>query len=164
MNIEIRHSEPEDIAAIKDIYAEPSCYSGTLQLPYPSLDQWQQQLLKKPVGFYSLVAWAEGLIVAQLGLQVMPSPRRKHAANMGMAVKQSYRGQGVGHALLKQAIDMADNWLNLNRLELEVYTDNKAAIQLYKKHGFVTEGLAQAYAFRAGEYVDVILMARLRLS
>jgi RimJ/RimL family protein N-acetyltransferase len=26
------------------------------------------------------------------------------------------------------AIDLADNWLNLHRLELEVYVDNEAAI------------------------------------
>jgi len=27
-------------------------------------------------------------------------------------------------------------WLNLTQLELEVYTDNEPAIQLYKKFGF----------------------------
>jgi len=42
--------------------------------------------------------------------------------------------------LLKEALDMADNWLNLVRLELEVYTDNLGAISLYKKFEFEVEG------------------------
>ena len=51
---------------------------------------------------------------------------------------------------MQAALDLADNWLNLTRLELEVYTDNEAAIQLYKKFGFTIEGTLAQYAFRMG--------------
>ncbi len=37
-------------------------------------------------------------------------------------------------------MDLADNWLNLQRLELTVYSDNAAAIALYRKFGFEQEG------------------------
>jgi L-phenylalanine/L-methionine N-acetyltransferase len=37
---------------------------------------------------------------------------------------------------MQAAVDLADKWLNLTRLELEVYTDNAPAIRLYKKFGF----------------------------
>ncbi|RQM66253.1 GNAT family N-acetyltransferase, partial [Aeromonas enteropelogenes] len=42
------------------------------------------------------------------------------------------------------------------------YTDNQAAQTLYRKFGFVEEGLAHGYAFRQGEYVDALYMARIR--
>jgi L-phenylalanine/L-methionine N-acetyltransferase len=63
---------------------------------------------------------------------------------------------------MQAAIDLADKWLNLTRLELEVYTDNEPAIRLYKKFGFTIEGTLAQNSFRDGRYVDSHLMARLR--
>jgi L-phenylalanine/L-methionine N-acetyltransferase len=79
-----------------------------------------------------------------------------------MAVRDDWQGKGVGTALLQAAVDLADNWLNLTRLELEVHTDNEPAIRLYKKFGFNIEGTLAQYSFREGQYVDSHLMARLR--
>ena len=50
--------------------------------------------------------------------------------------------------------------MNVSRIEIEVYTENQAAIGLYEKHGFVIEGTCRNYAFRNGQYVDAHLMAR----
>lgn len=57
-------------------------------------------------------------------------------------------------------VRLADDWFNLQRLELTVYTDNHAAIALYEKFGFVREGKLERYAFRDGRYADVYAMAR----
>ena len=57
---------------------------------------------------------------------------------------------------------MTDNWLNIRRVELDVYTDNLRAVHLYKKFGFEIEGVRRSLAFRDGEYVDAYHMARLR--
>ena len=78
-----------------------------------------------------------------------------------MAVRDDRQGRGVGTALMTAAIELADRWLNLQRLELSVYTDNLAAMALYRKFGFSIEGTCRAYAFRDGEYVDAYMMARL---
>jgi putative acetyltransferase len=63
---------------------------------------------------------------------------------------------------MEAALDLADNWLNLTRIALTVYTDNKAALALYKKFGFEIEGTHRRYAFRDGGYVDAYSMARIR--
>ena len=65
---------------------------------------------------------------------------------------------------MQAGLDLADNWLNLTRLELEVYSDNEPAIRLYERFGFEREGVLRQHAFRAGQYVDSIMMARLRPS
>ena len=160
MEINIRRSEKSDIEAIKVMFEQYSCYAGTLQLPFPSLDKWLQRMSDLPDGLYSLVAEVEGKVVGQLSLFAMDNPRRKHVANLGMAVADGYQGKGVGNKLLAGAVDLASNWLAIKRIELEVYTDNPAGIALYQKHGFEIEGTAKAYAFRDGEYVDAHLMAR----
>jgi L-phenylalanine/L-methionine N-acetyltransferase len=46
------------------------------------------------------------------------------------------------------------------RLELTVYTDNAAAVALYRKQGFVIEGTHRGFALRDGVYIDAHAMAR----
>jgi putative acetyltransferase len=136
---------------------------GTLQLPFSSVDQWCKRLAEPPDGYFSLVACVEHEVVGQLGLQTFPNrPRRRHVGQIGMAVRDDWQGKGGGTALMEAAVDLADKWLNLTRLELEVYADNTPAIRLYKKFGFTIEGTLAQFAFRDGEYVDSYLMARLR--
>jgi L-phenylalanine/L-methionine N-acetyltransferase len=43
--------------------------------------------------------------------------------------------KGVGRARLDAIIDLADNWLNLTRLGLFVFTDNTHAVRLYGASG-----------------------------
>ena len=112
-----------------------------------------------------LLATIAGEVVGNLGLNTSPkSPRRRHVGYIGMAVRDDRHGHGVGSALMVSVTELADRWLNLQRLELSVYTDNLAAMALYRKFGFAIEGTCRAYAFRDGQYVDAYLMARLRPS
>lgn len=159
LEIVIRHSEAEDIEGIYQLYSQVSCYSQTLQTPFPPLSRWQKRLEDLPDNQHSLVAILDGRLVGQIGMEVFANPRRRHVANIGMAVDEAYQGQGVGSALLESMRDLAFNWLAVRRIELEVYTDNLGAIALYERHGFVQEGLARDYAFRDGQYVDAYLMA-----
>ncbi|MFB0724257.1 GNAT family N-acetyltransferase [Aeromonas salmonicida] len=160
MQITIRHAEPTDAPALRDLYALPNAQAGTLHLPTPPLSQWQKRLESSDV--VALVAEVDGLLVGQISLHMEPNPRRKHVAGIGMGVRDDWAGKGVGSALMAAALDLADNWLNLRRIELTVYSDNDAALALYRKFGFEQEGLARGYAFRQGEYVDALYMARIR--
>jgi putative acetyltransferase len=62
---------------------------------------------------------------------------------------------------MQAAIELADRWLNIRRLELNVYTDNEAALKLYQKFGFQIEGTHRHYAFHDGAFVDSYSMARI---
>lgn len=161
----IRRAEPDDCSALHEIFSCPKVIAGTLQLPYPSLEQWRQRIAEPADGTYSLVAVSGDRVVGLLGLHTFPNkPRRRHAGTLGMSVHDDWQGKGVGTALMRACIDLADNWLNLTRLELEVYTDNEPAIRLYERFGFEREGTLRQHAYRAGQYVDSYLMARLRPS
>ena len=58
--------------------------------------------------------------------------------------------------------ELADNWLNVRRIQIEVNTDNEAAIGLYKKHGFEIEGELVDASFRDGEFINTYSLARIR--
>ena len=164
MEITIRHAEPDDYAALNCVFTSPRVVDGTLQLPYQSAELRRKRLAEPVEGQYSLVAVIDGEVVGQLGLYTTTQPRRRHVGQLGMGVRDDWQGRGVGSALMQAALDLADNWLNLTRVELTVYTDNAAAIALYTKFGFEIEGTLRAYAFRNGQYVDAHSMARLRLA
>ncbi len=155
----IRHSEARDIEAIRALYAQPSVYANTLQLPFPSAELWQQRLGRLHAHFHSLVAEVDGRLLGQIGVERFENPRRAHVANIGLGVDEGARGRGVGHALMSAAIELCFGWLGVRRIELEVYTDNAAAQTLFARHGFVREGTSRDYALRGGRYVDVHLMA-----
>jgi len=159
----IRRAEPEDFRDLQRIHGQPRAVWGTLQLPYPSAQVWRKRLEKQAGNHYTLVACMRQEVVGSLGLAVPDrSPRRWHVGEIGMAVHDQWQGRGIGTRLLAAALELADRWLNLRRLELSVYVDNAPAVRLYEKHGFEVEGLLRKHSFRDGALVDAYAMARLR--
>jgi putative acetyltransferase len=162
MEITVRQTEPEDYRALHRIFSGPRAIAGTLQMPFPQAESWRERLAEPPEGSYSLVACVEDEVVGEISLHTSPTRwRMRHVGSIGMAVHDDWQGKGIGTALMEAALDLADNWLNLTRIELRVYTDNAAAIALYEKFGFEVEGTHHRLAFRCGEYVDGYSMARI---
>ena len=159
--IVIRHAEPKDAEALRQNYMHPEVYHDTLQLPHPSLEMWQERLNPKP-GLKRLVACIDENIVGDLALQVEASPRRSHVATFGISVAAHAQGRGVGSALMREMINLCDNWMRIERIELTVFADNPAALALYRKFGFEIEGTGRKFALRNGEYVDAYYMARMK--
>ena len=161
--LHIRRAEPDDSAALYEMFTSPKVYEGTLQLPYPSREMWRQRIAEPGDGRYNLVAVVGYRVVGMLGVHTFPNrPRRRHVGAIDIVVHDEWHGKGVGSALMRAGLDLADNWLNLTRLELEVYTDNEAAIHLYERFGFEREGTLRQHAYRDGRYVDSYVMGRLR--
>lgn len=162
LDITIRPPELTDVDDLFEIQQQSRYVWGTLQVPYMTRAAVQARAEQRDPNLNLLVAEVEGKVVGQISVRVSPRPRKKHVGGLGMGVHDDYHGRGVGTALMTAIIDLADLWLQVTRLELEVYTDNEPALALYRKFGFVEEGILRKNAFREGEYVDSMLMARLK--
>ena len=144
------------------VYSSPNAMAGTLELPFSS-EQDRREKLSRPRGDdVTLVACVDGEVVGHLALMPYTNPRTRHSGHLGIAVRDDWQGRGVGTELMRAALDLADNWLGLTRLDLRVYVDNASAIALYERFGFEREGTHRRFAFRNGEYVDAHVMARLK--
>ena len=161
----VRRVRRDDAAAIAATMSDPLVARGLLQMPHGSEDFWRKRIDEMPAGNASvdimLVAERGGVVIGNAGLLGVAALRRRHAAGLGIAVARDSQGQGVGSALMAALIDWADQWAQLLRIELTVFSDNDAAIALYRKFGFEHEGTHRAYALRDGVYADVHAMARL---
>jgi ribosomal protein S18 acetylase RimI-like enzyme len=89
-----------------------------------------------------------------------PHETMRHSGTLGMGVAASFRCAGVGTALLAATLEAAFV-RGFTRVELVVREDNAAAIALYRRHGFETEGLLRRYLVVDGRAYDALQMARL---
>ena len=98
------------------------------------------------------VADMSGRIVGMVGIS------GTGVAELGMYVATDLRRRGVGSALLEAAIAWAKEH-GAYKISLDVWPHNEAARNLYRKYGFLEEGLLRKhYRRRNGELWDAVLM------
>jgi len=100
-----------------------------------------------------LIAEIDGRLRGNLSLELSHG-----IAELGMLVEEGWRGRGIGTRLMEAGIA----WARVNgahKVTLTVWPHNRSAIALYRKFGFVEEGLFQRhYRRRNGELWDAIAM------
>ena len=164
VRISVRRATVADAEAFAAMLGHPEVFPQLLQMPHANPELWRTRLadnVGKP-DLLLVAVTADGQVVGGAGLHPAgASPRRRHVMELGMQVQPAWQHQGVGTQLLQALCEYADNWLGLLRLELVVYADNDKAQALYRRFGFVQEGVHRCHAMRDGLYVDSLSMARL---
>ncbi len=127
----------------------------------PSIERsiaWVETALRDDYPFF--VALENDMVVGWCDIALNSREGFSHVGHLGMAVIAAHRGKGIGAALLQSALQRARE-LGRERIDLDVYSNNHAAIALYKKLGFVEEGLKHRGRKLDGEYYDIMQMALL---
>lgn len=163
--IHIRAAEAGDVDALTAMANLPGVRQGTMRLPHTPRALFERRLAAGS-GSYLLVGEINDApntrrVIAH-GALMPGNGRMAHVGEVLLFVHDDYTGQGAGRAILGALTDLADNWLGLRRLELDVNTDNAAAINLYQQYGFEVEGTKRGDILRDGELVDTHVMGRLR--
>ena len=71
-------------------------------------------------------------------------------------------GKGYGREAMELVLKFAFHELNLHRVQLTVFGYNERAISLYRKLGFVQEGVLREYLSRDGRRYDMLVLGLLR--
>ena len=106
------------------------------------------------------VALVNGEVVGWCDILPKPRPVFRHTGVLGMGIVEEHRGRGIGTALIRTALESARQ-RGLKRVELHVRENNKRAIALYEKFGFVREGLLRRDVFVDGAFESSLFMALL---
>jgi putative acetyltransferase len=161
-DVTIRPPRLDDASDLHACYSHPLVARTTLQIPSQEIDNIHKRLEQSNKRIHRFVADVSGKAVGNISLHQSETPRMAHKAGLGMMVHPAYWGKGIGSQLMATIIDLADNWLNVQRLELEVNADNPAGVRLYRKFGFEIEGTKRWHAFGDGRLADSHFMARIR--
>ena len=105
-----------------------------------------------------LIAEFNNEIVGNIDLTGNRRKIMEHTAVIGMGMLKEWRNTGLGTALLKLAIEWAKENSILELLWLQVYADNELGLGLYRKIGFVENGIMKNFFKQDGKYFDNLTM------
>lgn len=87
---------------------------------------------------------------------------RNGTCHVGISIGPEHQGKGYGTNAMKVLLDFIFNYMNVNKVKLQVFSYNKRAILSYEKCGFLVEGILKEELFRFGKYHDIYVMGLLR--
>ncbi|MDR0270529.1 GNAT family N-acetyltransferase [Paenibacillus sp.] len=109
-----------------------------------------------------LVAVIEDRIVGFSRCEGTNLKRLLHKVEFGVCVLKEFWGYRIGKNLLSESIFWADS-VGIKKMVLSVLETNEKAIELYKKHGFETEGVLKHDKLLAdGRLYNTIVMGRFK--
>ena len=161
--ITLRPSMPDDakdVSACIDAVARERRYLGFTS--GFTADQTRSFLASlAQTGGVQIIALAESVVIGWCDVTVVPFDGMRHVGRLGMGLLPAYRGQGLGRRLLREVLSHVFA-SGLLRVELEVFSSNLAAIRLYEREGFVTEGRKRRARILDGVEDDLLVMGLLR--
>jgi len=116
-----------------------------LKTSYLQDEAWARKALEKLLAtenYVILVAELDRKIVGFIDYYILPSVWEKwnEATINYLFIHKDYQGRGIGSKLLKEVIKQTDK-MGIMELHVGTEKENKRAIHLYKKHGFLKEYL-----------------------
>ena len=159
--VQIRPVRPDDAEAVHRVRCRPSVVGYTTGLPSTRLADVRRRIEGSGADDHVFVAEVDGEVVGMAGLHVGTSKQR-HVGSVGIMVSDEHQGRGIGRALMTALLELADAHLGLVRVELEVVTDNPAAVGLYESLGFEHEGVKRCAFLIDGRLADLLIMGRVR--
>ena len=166
--IRLRSAERSDLEKFVDWVNDPEVTAGlTLFLPMSSVDEdkWFETIMKNPQEEKPLVVEMKDgddyRLIGNSGFLEFDWIAR--SAEVGIMIgDKSVWNQGYGTEVMTLLLRHGFQTLNLNRICLRVYDNNKRAIRSYEKAGFVHEGCMRQGVYRHGKYFDILFMSVLR--
>lgn len=89
----------------------------------------------------ALVCEVEGKIAGNCGISRAPRLKIRHRASVAIALLSEFWGQGIGTAMFREMIRIAEGWEDVSQIELEFVEGNARARALYEKMGFRITGV-----------------------
>ena len=96
-------------------------------------------------------------LIGNCGLKDIDSIGRTATLGIFIGDKEE-RNKGYGAEAIKLLLDYGFNYLNLNEINLDVYSFNERAIKCYEKVGFKEYGRRRECIYLNGKYYDLISM------
>ena len=109
----------------------------------------------------SLVCYVGDEFAGKCDVEIKTHLRKRsaHVARFGLSIAKEFRGEGIGYNLSKYTIELVKEYLpDVKIIELECFSSNLPALNLYKKLGFKEIGRIPGAIKYKDEFIDEVLM------
>ena len=89
---------------------------------------------------------------------IQKTPRMRHRGEIAVSVSRAWWNKGIGTNLVAMLVRFARDTAGVDRITLDVRSDNERAIRLYRKFGFEKTGVFPGYVKINDELFDCDLM------
>ena len=123
------------------------------------LSSFLNQVQSNPILFWAIVIKESEKHIGNI--KIDPISHRNKVGEYGIMIgdKEEW-GKGYAKEATQVVIDFCfSDKLDLRKITLGVVSENTGALQLYKKRGFIQEGLLKHHAIHDGKWCDAVRMA-----
>jgi RimJ/RimL family protein N-acetyltransferase len=167
--IALTEFRPEDKSNLVRYLNDPVIYRNTLTIPSPyaetDADTWFSKVAGNKEKFGRQTNWAirhkEAGLIGGIGCMVKTG-LGGHRDEIGYWLAEPFRGQGIMTEVVRQLTEHLFATRPLVRIEAHVYDYNPASARLLGKAGFQQEGFRRKFAMKDGQYIDAILLAKIK--
>lgn len=143
---------------------EPQAFSSSYEDDVLMSDeQWQSKLANYSDGKTGIILAADlnGELVGIMNSRIEQSRKMGHVAFIhGVYVKPEFRGKGIGKKLLEEILQWIEGHREIVKINLDVTTEQEAAIALYKSVGFEIVGHLKKEYLIKDKFYDVYEMEK----
>lgn len=97
-----------------------------------------------------------------IGGDLVPEHMHMRDTEIGILLREEFRGKGYGTEAINWAVDWAFRNANMRRVSISCYEQNAGAERLYKKLGFLEEGRRRKKVYHNMEWYDEVLLGMLK--
>jgi RimJ/RimL family protein N-acetyltransferase len=162
--VRLRAYEPADAATLNRLFIEPDVLAGVASTPFGQPTAGFREFVEAHANDAAMLSLAIDTLddrtpVGGCGLmEIQPATRR---ALLGIWIGKPYWARGYGSDATRVLCRFGFRYMNLHRIELNVFAWNAAAVRVYEKAGFRIEGTRRGDGFVGGAYVDSHMMGLL---
>lgn len=158
MTLRLRALEREDLPFVHGLTNNSQIMTYWFEEPYEALVELQDIYARhihdtRERRFVIEVDGARGGLVELVEIDYI-----HRNAEFQIIVAPDHQGRGLATEATRRALDYAFSVLNMHKIYLLVSTENRKAIRIYEKLGFVVEGELKEEFFSAGRYHNALRM------
>jgi RimJ/RimL family protein N-acetyltransferase len=162
--VRLRAYERADAETMNELFSDPEVLRGIGSVRFPQAVAGFREFLDRVRGSTTTTAFAIETLsdrdpVGGCGLEDIQSAVR--TATFGIWIGKPYWGRGFATDATRTLCRFGFRYMNLHRIELNVFAWNAAAVRAYEKVGFRREGTRRHDGFDRGAHTDSHVMGLL---
>jgi RimJ/RimL family protein N-acetyltransferase len=159
--VTLRAMEKSDCEMVREMFNDPEIENLVVGWAFPvsnyAQEKWLENHYSDNLNFRFIIETPDDGAVGIATLTGIDWKNRRATHGIKL-INMERRSKGIGTDTVMAIMRYAFDELQLNRLDGSWFQDNMASIGLYKKCGWVEEGIRRNYVFKNGGYRNLVVV------